>query len=94
MDMRGRLRAYRRRRHLAEFQDLLFALALPGIYFIGLSLTDMLICYAGLLLMWELTLTKRHVKAMQLRLAEMNILLDRLAGEEFDDHVAAELGAE
>jgi hypothetical protein len=73
-------------------KEVAFFVTLAGVYFLNLNFTDTLFCLVALLILWLMQM-QRHIEAAQLRLAMMHVVLDRLGGEDFFDHVENELEA-
>jgi glutathione S-transferase len=93
-ELRRAAKRYRRQRSL---QDTVFGIAFVALavmpYWFGLERKDLFFWYFGLAILAAIGQVYRHIRAMQLRLAEMHEEIDRLRGNEYTGHMLDEYSA-
>jgi hypothetical protein len=71
-----------------------FVIFLLVLWWLDLSSTDRAILFVGALVVFSFLHTKWRLKAMQIRLAEMHDEIDKLRGNQPEDHTLTELTSE
>jgi hypothetical protein len=84
--VRETLKRYRRKKSLREVGLLaLWIIAAIVPFWLGFNRAETLIWFVGVLCLASFEQQRQHIRAIQVRLAEMHDTLNKVAGEEMDD---------
>jgi hypothetical protein len=92
-ELRIALKRYRTKKSIREAVIIVLYIAALGVpLWMGFSRTEWIVWGVGILCMMRFEELRRHIRAMQIRFAQMADMLDQVAGNEPQDHTLLELG--
>jgi hypothetical protein len=92
-ELRIALKRYRRKKSIREAVFIVLYIASLGVpIWMDFSRTEWIVWGVGILCVVRFEELRRHIRAMQIRLAQMADMLDQVVGNEPQDHTLLELG--